>query len=55
MGQIFVAMLAGVCSKDEVAMVMELLTNFSDEGTEGRSSVEVEEERMERGGWIVNS
>jgi len=28
---------------------------FSNEVTEGRSSVRVEEERNERGGWIVNN
>jgi len=36
-------------------MAMERSANFSDEVTEGRSSVGVEEERDERGGWIVNS
>ena len=36
-------------------MVVERLGNFSDEVTEGWSSVRVEEERVERGGWIVNS
>ena len=36
-------------------MVMERLENFSDEVTEGRSSVRVDEERVERGGWIVNN
>ena len=36
-------------------MVMEQLENFSDEVTEGRSSVRVDEERVERGGWIVNN
>jgi len=33
---------------------MERSANFSDVVTEGRSSVRVEEERIERGGWIVN-
>ena len=37
------------------ATVMERLENFSDEVTEGQSSVRVEEERVERGGWIVNN
>ena len=59
MGQIFVAILAGVCSKEggtmAIAMAMERLENLSDEVTEGRSNVRVEEERVERGGWIVNS
>ena len=34
---------------------MERSANFSDEVTEGRSSVSAEEERVEREGWIVNS
>jgi len=34
---------------------MERLENLSDEVTEGRSNVRVEEKRVERGGWIVNS
>ena len=52
---IFVAILAGVCFKEGTAMAMERLDNFSDEVTEGRSSARVEEERVERCGWIVNS
>jgi len=36
-------------------MAMERLENFSYEVTEGRSSVRVDEEWVERGGWIVNS
>jgi len=36
-------------------MAMEPLEKFSDEVTEGRSSVRTEEERVERGGWVVNS
>ena len=32
-------------------MAREQLENFSDEITEGRSSVRVDEERVERGGW----
>jgi len=51
MGQIFVAILAGVCSKEGAAMAMERLENLSDEVTEGRSSViEWREERVEQGG-----
>jgi len=34
---------------------MERVKNLSDEMTEWRSSVRVEEERVERGGWIVKS
>src|SRR6218665_3294286 len=34
---------------------MERLENLSDEVTEGRSSVRVDEDRVERGGWMVNS
>ena len=34
---------------------MERLKNLSDEVTEGQSNVRAEEERVERGGWIVNS
>jgi len=36
-------------------MAMERLENLSDEVTAGRGSVRVEEERFERGGWILNS
>jgi len=36
-------------------MAMEQLANFSDEVIEGQSSVRLEEERVEQGGWIVNS
>ena len=32
---------------------MEQLENLSDEVTEGRSNVRVEEERVEHGGWIM--
>jgi len=35
--QIFVAILAELCSKEGVAMAMERLANFSDEKTEGRN------------------
>ena len=38
-----------------IAMAMERLAHFRDDGTEGRSSVRVEEECVERGGWIANS
>jgi len=34
---------------------MERLENLSDEATEGRSSIRVDEDRVERGGWIVNN
>ena len=47
MGQIFVAILVGVCSKEDAAMAMELLQDLSDEVMEGRSNVRVEEERVE--------
>ena len=36
------------------AMAAERLANFSYELTEGQSSVRVEEERVERGGWIMH-
>jgi len=36
-------------------MAMKRLAHLSDEVMEGRSSVRVEEERVERGVWIVNS
>jgi len=40
MGQIFVAILAGVCSKEGgTAMATERLKHLSDEVTEGRSIV----------------
>jgi len=35
------------------AMAMERLANLSEEVTEGRNSVRVEEERVERDGWII--
>ena len=41
--------------RGEAAMAMERLGNLSDEVTQGRNSVRVEEERVERGCWIVNS
>ena len=34
---------------------MERLENLNDEVTEGRSSIRVDEDRVERGGWIVNN
>ena len=37
------------------ATAMERLKNLSDEVTEGRSSVRVDEDRVERGGWMVNN
>ena len=36
-------------------MAMERFANLSDEVTEGRSSVRVEDERVERRGWTVNN
>jgi len=42
MGYTFVAILAGMCSKEAMAMTVERLANFSDEVTEGRISVMVE-------------
>ena len=36
-------------------MAMERSENFSDEVTEGRSTVREEEERVGRSGWIVNN
>src|SRR6218665_1882745 len=59
MGQIFTAMLAGVCSK--VAGCPNCgygaIDNIqvSNDVAERRSSVRVKEERAARGGWIVNS
>jgi len=36
-------------------MAMEqIIANFTDELTEGRSNVRVDEERVERGGWFMN-
>jgi len=37
------------------AMAMERFANFSDEVMGGRSSVMEDEERVERGGWMVNN
>ena len=34
---------------------MERLEDLSGEVTEGRSSVRVDEDRVERGGWMVNN
>ena len=50
MGQIFVAQLAGVCSKEGNMIIYGSIGKFSDAMTEGRSSVRVEEELVERGG-----
>ena len=51
MDQIFVVILAGVCSRESgTAMAMERFANFIDEVTEGRKSVRAEEERVERSG-----
>jgi len=36
-------------------MAMQRLTNINDRVKEGRSSVRVEKELVERSGWIVNS
>ena len=48
-------MLGGFFQGGGTAMAMERLENLSDEVTEGPSSEKVEEERVERSGWIVNS
>jgi len=40
--------------KRGIAMAMERLKNLSDEVTEGLTTVRVEDERVKRGGWIVN-
>ena len=37
------------------AMAMERFANFNDEVTGGCRSVTLEEERVERSGWTVNS
>ena len=37
------------------AMAMERFANLSDEVTEGRSCLSVEDERVERRGWTVNN
>src|SRR6218665_3122595 len=51
MGQIFVAMLAGVCSREAGQLRLWIdLENLSDKVTEGRSSVRVDEDWVERGG-----
>ena len=60
MDRIFVVAQAGVCSKGNgtnygKAMAMERLANLNDEVTEGRSSVRVEDERVERRGWTVSN
>jgi len=36
-------------------MAIERSANLSDEVPEGQRSVRAEEERIERGGWILNS
>ena len=36
-------------------MAIERSENLSDEVTEGRSCVRVDEDRVERGGWMVNN
>jgi len=57
MGQIDSCCNAGGSSfqKGGAAMALERSANFSDEVTEGRSSIRAEEELVEREGWIVNS
>ena len=37
------------------AKAMERLENLSDEVTEGRSSARVDEDGVERGGWMMNN
>jgi len=51
MGQIFVAMPAGG-SLFQTANAMERLEILRDEVTEGWSSVIVDEDRFEQGGWL---
>ena len=48
MGQTFVAMLAEVCSREagQLRLWIHRLENLSDEVTEGRSSVRVDEDRV---------
>ena len=41
--------------RDGTAMAKERLKNLSDEVPKGRSNVRMEEEQVERGGWIVDS
>ena len=56
MGQIVVAMLAGICSyRGGTAMAKERSANLSDEVTEGRERVRAEEERVDRGGCGIVS
>jgi len=55
MGKIFVAKLAGVSSKEWEQFRYGAIVKFRDDVTEGRSSVSLEEELVERGCWIVNS
>jgi len=56
MGEIFCRITSGsLLQRGGTGLAMEQLANFSDEVTEGRSSVRAEEERVEREGWIVNS
>jgi len=55
MGQIFVAVLVEVCSREAGQLwLWSDFKNWSDEVTAGRSNVRVEEEQVEQGGWIVN-
>ena len=54
MGQIFVAILGGVCSRD--AGQLRLWSDCSERRGDRRAEyVRVDEERVERGGWIVNN
>jgi len=55
MAQIFDLILAGVYSKEADSYSYGAIDNFLEELTEGQSNVRVEEERVERGGWIMNS
>ena len=55
-GRIFVKILAReLFQRGGTARAIKRLENFNWEVTEGRSSDRVEEERVERGCWIINS
>ena len=56
MDRIFVVEKSGsLFQRGGTAMAMERFANLSDEVTEGRSSVRVEDERVGRRGWTVNN
>ena len=53
--EVFRSACGSLFQRGGTAMAMERFANFSDEVMGGRSSVMEDEERVERGGWMVNN